>query len=589
MNFKLDKAFFGARDKPDMKDPKTSGWDLRIDGVNSDLWIKSVVITGYDTRENINWERLLKVKGARAQKPGGVFAFGKAAANKIDFELNNNAAVTRLLRYQLRINDANDNVKLSVDGEVQVAPSGAETLPFTVDTSAWPLGPYEGKISFYLDDKSTAPALERSFRMGVVSDSTLGKARAGEFLYGLDIGNNGIVNTGDATALAYLRLMGVDLVRGVPNNLGNTAETLAKMEKEGVQAAFIDGMPYDADAGKHAKNIDNFAAKLEKMAAQHGGEGPGKIHFWELGNEPDLPFFYAGPISQYVKDMNTVAAAIKRGAGDNSVAVMNGGLSFAGTEGDQRSREFIDLVDPTKIDILAYHAHGPGIGAERNILNKVEAQAAKSEAAKMPLLDTETGFAADNRGSLQEQARTVIEKFTYGQSQNLESLYFFRLFMEGSGHVAGYSLTDNRFEPRPSVLAYRNMVEQLRHQKFVAALPFAEKAGTPGVNAFLFAEQNTDGNATGRKTLVLFAEGTVSYDLSLRLDGAGAKISDARITDIYGNAQDAKVLSGNAAQINVSADPIYLSWQSSGAAQLASVLPPPLEHRGGRNVAGRNR
>ena len=289
-----------------------------------------------------------------------------------------------------------------------------------------------------------------------------------------------------------------------------------------------------------------------------------------------MPFFYAGPISQYNKDMNLVAAAIKRGAGDNKVAVMNGGLSFAGNDGDRCSREFIDLVDPTQIDILAYHAHGPGIGAERNIRRKVETEATKSEAAKMPVIDTETGFSADNRGSLQEQARTVVEKFAYGQSQDLVSLYFFRLFMEGSGHEAGYGLTENRYEPRPSVLAYRNMVEQLRHQKFVAALPFAEKAGAPGVNAFLFAENNADGQATGRKTLVIFTEGNASYNLSLRLDDAKAKVSGAQVTDIYGNSTPAKVLPGNAAQISVGADPIYLSWNSGGTARLASVLPSPL-------------
>lgn len=589
MTFKLDKAFFGARDKPEMKAPSTSGWDLRIDGVNSDFWLKSVKIIGYDTKENINWPRLLKVNSARAQTEGNVFAFGKGADNKIDFEINNNAAVARPLRYQLRVVDTDDKVKLNVDGAVEVAPSGAEKLPFTIDTSAWPLGPYEGNISFTLDDKSSEPILERPFRLGVISDGTLAKARAGEFLYGLDVGNGGIVNTGDATAQAYMRLMGVDLLRGLPNNMGSTAETLQTIAKAGVQAAYIEGMPYDADAAKHAKNIERYAAKLEKMAREHGGEGLGKIHFWELGNEPDLPFFYAGPISQYVKDMNAVAAAIKRGAGDNKVSVMNGGLSFAGTEGDARSREFIDLVDPDKIDILAYHAHGPGIGAERNMLQKTEAQAAKSGVAKLPLIDTETGFAADNRSSLQEQARTVVEKFTYGQSQNLVSLYFFRLFMEGKGHVAGYSLTDNRFEPRPSVLAYRNMVELLRHQKFVAALPFAEKAGTPGVNAFLFAEQNADGKATGRKTLVIFAEGTANYDLSLRLDDANAKVVGAQITDLYGNSTPANVLPGNATQISVGADPIYLSWNSSGAARLASVLPSALKvESDGTLLAGAN-
>ena len=194
----------------------------------------------------------------------------------------------------------------------------------------------------------------------------------------------------------------------------------------------------------------------------------------------------------------------------------------------------------------------------------------------MRTIDTETGFAATNRSGLIEQARTVVEKMTFAQSKNLPALYFFRLFMEGVAE-AGYGLTHNIVEPRPSVLAYRNLVERLRHQKFVADLPFAEKAGTPGVHAFLFAEQGDDGQPTGRKTLVAFTEGSERYDLSLRLDEAKAKVSDARVYDLYGNATPAKLLPGNAAQISVDNNAIYLSWHGSGAAKLASVLPSALK------------
>ena len=261
---------------------------------------------------------------------------------------------------------------------------------------------------------------------------------------------------------------------------------------------------------------------------------------------------------------------------------------FAGPEGDARSREFIDKVDPSKIDLLAYHAHGPGLGAERNTYDKVKEQAAKAGNGKDKIgtIDTETGFAGTNRAGNIEQARTVIEKMTFAQAKGLPTIYFFRLFMEGSTE-AGYGLTNNAVEPRPSVLAYRNLVERLRHQSFVAELPFVEKAGTPGVHAFLFAEKNDNGQPTGHKTLVAFTENTERYDLSLRLDKAGAKVSEAQVFDMYGNPKPARLLPGNAAQISVDNNAIYLSWNSNGAAKLASVLPSALKiDAGGALLSG---
>ena len=576
MRVRLDDAFFGARDYPAIKDLSTSGFDLRFDGMNSDLWLKSVKITGYDPKENIYWPRLLRIDDARGQTPGGLLVFGRNAKNTIDVDVNNIAAVPRPLRYTLRVAGYDDKVRFSKDGEVKIAASGVEKLPFNIDTSDWPFGPYDGKLSFYLDDKNAEPILERTFGLGVISDAKLAKARPGEFLYGLDAGHADAGKTGPETALRYLELMGVDITRDIPSGLGETGAALKTLGENGLSAGRIIDPPRESDSQKRAAKLKTLTAQLEDEARQFAGSGPGKYHFWELGNEPDLPFFYPGPMPEYIESMNAMYDAIKRGAGDKPTQVFNGGLSFAGPEGDARSREFIAKVDPTKIDLLAYHAHGPGIGAERNVYEKVKAEAAKAGKDKIVAIDTETGFAGTNRSGYIEQARTVVEKITYAQSKGLPALYFFRLFMEGSAE-AGYSLTNNIVEPRPSIMAYRNLVERLRHQKFVAALPFAEKAGTPGVHAFLFAEQGDNGQATGRKTLVAFTEGTARYDLSLRLDEAKSKVSGAQIFDLYGNATSAKLLPGNAAQISVDANPIYLSWNSNGAAKLADVLPSVLK------------
>ena len=575
LKLRLDDAYFGARDYPAQK-LSTAGYDLRIDGANSDLWIKSVKITGYPTGEGADWSRLLQVENARAQTPGGILAFTRGIKNTLDFDVRNGANVARPLRYAVQISGYDGKTRLQKTGNTEIAPQSTQPLDVDFDTRNWPLGPYNGTISFYLDDKTTEPVLQESFGLGVVSDTVLPKARAGEFLFGLDAANSEIMETHDATALACYRLMGVDILRNVyskssQRDLAGTGADLQLLAREGLQTAIMARPPRAGDdAAKNAAELKQVTANLEAMARLYAGDGPGKLHFWELGNEPDLPFFYAGTMEQYAAAMGAMYDAIKRGAGEKPTMVMNGGLSFAGQTGDARSREFVQIVDPKKLDIIAYHGHGPGIGAERNALERVRQVAVKHNKADLGFIETESGYAAKNRAGLEEQARTAVEKMTYAQSQGLPTFFFFRLFMEGKG---AYGLTDNRVEPRPSVLAYRNLVERLRHHVFVQALPFAREAGAPGVSAFLFEERDANGRATGRKTLVAFSEKAASYDLSLRLAEAKTRIGEAQTFDLYGNAAPAKILPGNVAQLSVGADPIYLSWSSTNAASSVQIAP----------------
>lgn len=147
MRARLDDAFFGARDYPD-KDLSTSGFDWRFDGMNADVWLKSIKITGYDPQENVIWPRLLRIDAARGKTPGGLLAFGRGAKNSIEVKVNNIAMVPCPLRYELRVVGHDDAVRLKKDGAVKIAPSSAETLPFAIDTSTWPLGPTTARCRF---------------------------------------------------------------------------------------------------------------------------------------------------------------------------------------------------------------------------------------------------------------------------------------------------------------------------------------------------------------------------------------------------------------------------------------------------------
>ena len=422
--YTLDDAFFGARSYPD-DELGTSGFDLRINTTNGELWLKSVKIIGYNPAKDVDWNRLLQLRNARAQTPGGVLAFTRGKGRQLSFELQSNATVARPLRYEARISGYDNRVRFQKKGELTVAPSSAAQLELALDTTDWPLGPYDGSMAFFLDEKSTEPILSEEFRVGVVSDTVLPKARAGDYLFGLDAGNTYNIEVHDATALAYYRLMGVDVLRdvfsdGSARDVEDAGASLQLLGREELQAGIMVSPP--KKSGEAA--LAQVTAQLEEMARLYAGKGPGKLYFWELGNEPDLTGFYAGTMPEYIAAMTAMSDAIKRGAGAQPTAVMNGGLSFAGTGGKRRSAEFIAGVPADKIDLLAYHAHGPGIETERKSWLRTKALI-DERGMGWNLIDTESGYSGHNRNGKQLQAATVVEKKRLRAiGRNADALFF---------------------------------------------------------------------------------------------------------------------------------------------------------------------
>jgi hypothetical protein len=583
--FRVNDAFFGARDHKSTEQLPVDGFDLRIDGNNNGFYLRRVRIIGYDPKENVVWPRMLGIDHVSTDAAGGVFVFPRTQKQQLSFALRNSAFQSRAIHYNLEISDHSDKVTYRASGDLTLNAESRQNLPFNFDSSAWPLGPYDGNLSLYLDKNATTPVVTGTFRLGIRSDAVLPKARQGEFLYGLDTGFTELSEPEGANALAFFRLMGVDILRNLdPLNrsetVDNVTRALAALSKQNLQAALIIDPPKDADAAQRAVGLATKTRFLEEVARRYAGRGVGKIQYWEMGNEPDLPGFYAGPMAEYIESYHAMYDAIKRGARaggvkPNDTIVMNGGLSFAGPIGDKRSREFLQLVDANKLDAIGYHGHGPGIEAERSALERVRAAAAKEGKANRLYVQTESGVSGGTRAGLQEQARTVVEKMVYAQSQGVPAFMFFRLFMNGDGHEGGYGLTDNRTEPRPSILSYRNMVERLRHHQFLRTIDFAGKASAEGVSAFLFEERAVNGKATGRKTLVAFSEKTAQYDLTMRLDTPTAVVRNASTFDLYGNARPTTLLTGNIATLRVGVDAVYVSW-TSPSSDATQVMPPLL-------------
>lgn len=582
LRFSLDDAFFGARvDAQDTK-PALNGFDLRVDGINGPFYLKRVRLIGYDPKENVVWPRMLKAAAVTADAPGDVFAFTQDPGRRINVKLQNVARVERPLHYRLQITGADDQVRHQLEAKTTLAAGGVVNLPLTFDTSKWPLGPYEGRLELYLNERRERPAYTRTFRLGVISKAALPKARPGEFLYGLDAANNTIYPILTPTAFSYYRLMGVDILRnpynkGMKETADDLGTALSLLAAEDLQTAVMVDPPKDTDAEKRAAQLAAKVTFIEEVARRFTGNGPGKVRFYEMGNEPDLPHFYPTEISTYIDSFYAMRDAVKRGAlaagfTDADTVVMNGGLSFAGADGVRRAEEFVEKVDAAKVDAIAYHGHGAGISAERNAYERLQRVAAKHGKENIPFVETESGFSGVDRVGQAEQARTVVEKMLYAQSKGAPLFIFFRLFMEGAGVEGGYSMTDHFAEPRASVLSYRNLVERLRHHRFQRALDFDKGAGADGITSFLFEESDGKGGVTGRKTLVAFCEKPVAYELRLGLDQDGASTDKASAYDLYGNALPVETTQG-VATFTVGVDPVFVTWTSPGAATDARVMP----------------
>jgi hypothetical protein len=583
---RLDNAFFGARPDTGSVKPSLDGIDFRIDAANGPLYVRSVRLVGYDPDHDVVWAKLLKATQFSTGGPEGILVLHQATAQKFALTVQNLAHIPANLNYRLEILNYNDKAIYTETGKLAVAPSSTTTVSSVADATSWPLGPYDANVEAFAEDKPEDVLFKQRFRIGLISMATLDKARDGEFLYGLDTANGFPVHT--KMPLAYYRLMGVDILRnlyeaGMREGLENVAQSLADLAPENVQASLMSGPPQEVDPAKLAAALQEKDAFLEEAGRLYGGKGPGKIHYVELGNEPDLPGFFHGSPADYVRRYEEMRDSFKRGTtkaglADSDTVVTTGGLSFAGMAGPINAAEIIKDLDPSKIDAIAYHGHGPGIMAERKAYERAHAAAEKYGKANHPFMETESGFSGQEHRGLQEQARTAVEKLVYAQTKQEPLLMFFRLFMSGdpAGMEGGYGLTDNFIEPHPSILAYRNVVERLRHQAFAATLDIAGKTGIPDVDAFVFQEKNATGGLTGRKTLVVFSEGSTSTDIRFRLDQPKAAVGDATLFDMYGNASTPALTDAHITTVSVGPDPLFLSWNSSGDPSTIEVVPPLL-------------
>ncbi len=544
MRVTIDDAFFGGRKFNNPIEQMTSdGFDLRLNGFNDDLYIKSITVRGYDLEENPDYQRLLRL--VEVQHPSEIFLFSPGQTQTLIWRLRNIARKAVDTQYEFELTDWSGQRIALHQGTLNIPGSSMGELPWSLETSALKFGVHRlhFRLSQAQGQQQGQPIVTREHYLGITPEGDPGRAKQGEFLYGLD------VMLGEPQhykrLLKWIDAMGVDIVRGGGiqwHNLEHVQRDLPIWEELGVQVLAMSDVPWHENEQTRMDWTRARAGELENVARTLGP----RLTWWELGNEPDLTFFYPGPIEAYAKGFEMMSRAIRKG--DPTDMPANGGLCFAGEDATRRAIRFFEVVDPETLPVIAYHGHGPGAAAERAALERTRAAAAKFGKADRPFIETESGVSAVTSAQEIVQARSVVQKMAYAQSERLPMLMWFRLLMFEEAY--GNLRTDQ--EPRPAILAYRHMTQRLRGHGFHSRLDIG-----PEMEMYLFH------HADGRRAIVTWSDKHGKSDIPVKLGGSAETLHEVMAYDLWGNRIPVEVSSMGQVTLSITQDPVYLTWSST--------------------------
>ena len=485
----------------------------------------------------------------KVTSPGkDIFVFGCGEKAAVVYTLKNASARPFYGAAEFSFETHKGQILHKANATVEIAPGGTAQVAFDAVTDELPYGVYYTRIALSAAQTKT-PVLVREGSLLVGPTNLLRHAKDGEFLFGLDPCSG--FHADHSELLKWARWMGVDILRyGVNRRCQKEQERdILRLREEGMRVlAITDGSRKDDYSAflVEQSEVDAFVADFAARV---------RPPFWELGNEPDLPYFFRPGMVRYMEGYGRMYSAIK--SADPEAKVMNGGLCRPIGKFD-RTEKFFELVDPAKIDYVAYHAHGIGYAAEERQFRHMKAHAAAVGKPGLRFCDTETGISVLGRDPELLQASTCVQKFVFALENNLPFLIWFRLYFKG--REEGYGNLETYKEPRPVVLAYRTLVERLRGFVFDRRID----VGNDAVKVFLFRA----GDSSKKRVAVCWSDSPGS----LSLEGS---FGFAVRCDIFGNAKE---LAGDSRiDIRLSPLPVYVEWNGGDVpakAQFEYIEPP---------------
>jgi hypothetical protein len=209
----------------------------------------------------------------------------------------------------------------------------------------------------------------------------------------------------------------------------------------------------------------NFWGRWVRDTASHYR---GKIHYWEVWNEPDLQeIFWGATVADYYQLLKVAYQAIKSVDPSNQVSM--GGLSYWSQTGFLDELLKLMMADPTApannyyFDILSWHTYSrPSDMYDR--VTQSRQQLAATVGAR-PIWVNETNVPAWDESpqnnykpypwaaNTREQAAYIIQAFAYGIAAGADKVFVYRL--QDTEWPEAYGLLRNDGTLRPAYVAYQ--------------------------------------------------------------------------------------------------------------------------------------
>lgn len=521
----------------------TDGCDIRYNACTADGEIRSLVVRRYRRDGAVDWTRLLRQLGVDCGKARYVFAPGSTVTAQV--KLGNRANIPFTAQADVVLVDYLDHELWKRRLPVGIKPNTEGALSIPIDGKGLPLGVYTLRVDI-------GGLVKTETYVAFCDETPIPKAKDGEFLYGTDG-----AEWDKSYTLDWVDFIGFDMVRNCASNWDdpNLPKAIAELKRRGLRSHIMIQSAWDPDPAKRAEKNAKLAEGIAHVAKTYGDY----LTYYELGNEPDLPFFYAGDTTAYAEGYSILWKAIKDNDADS--VVLNGGLCFHGKDGWERAHEIVAKLPAEQVDAWAYHGHGPGAGAERAAWERQDKAVKEVGKGGRDYIETESGFAAFDPPNRRRQAQTMVEKFAFAQSKKMPFFLWFSIYTTDWG----YACVERDHEPRPVMLAARTMTKLLKNLAWIAALDLKAQ----DAEAHLFANAAP---ADGRRGLVLWSDrGEITRTIAI-----GPGCTGLTRTDLFGNALPMVEAAPGLLQVAFAADPVFLTWKTGDPAFIVNVPPPPL-------------
>jgi hypothetical protein len=273
-----------------------------------------------------------------------------------------------------------------------------------------------------------------------------------------------------------------------------------------------------------------------------------QIQHWEVWNEPDLASFWYGTAAQYAELLAISYDAIKR-ANPNAKVVL-GGLALGGPP-ERLNRNFLtEILNDARypaaqyFDVMNFHHYGTPDEARRR-MSYVRDALRQANASDKPIWITETGYSSDpsqqsdpNYRGLEGQAQWLRDMIPYLLNElRADKVFWYRLYdypADFNQDVGAryHGLIDNQGNPKPSYLAYRDLIASTNQQLRLTSLTLFKKGKQ--------VDHLIAGAKTKKYQLTVTGSGFVS-GTQLLVNGVQVEILSLSSTEITANLPPGKV------------------------------------------------